>query len=129
VDGSPAGSGGVAGTFENWDDTFSFALANELTGDRPWLGEIHLVAVYERALIQAEVDQNYNAGPHPSSILPSPDQNGDGDVDGGDLFFFVLAFGTSTGDPGFDAGFDFDRDGAISADDLDNVAGAYGNIL
>jgi hypothetical protein len=41
---------------------YRLALANELTGDRPWLGEFHLVAIYDRALSQAEVSQNFEAG-------------------------------------------------------------------
>ena len=41
----------------------SFALANELTFDRPWLGEFHLVALYARALSPTEVQQNLKAGP------------------------------------------------------------------
>ncbi|MAU09760.1 MAG: hypothetical protein CL607_08065 [Anaerolineaceae bacterium] len=46
----------------NWDTSFPFVLANEPTGDRPWLGTFHLVAVYNRALGSSEVTQNYNAG-------------------------------------------------------------------
>ena len=39
------------------------ALANELTEDRPWLGEFYLVAIYDRALSQDEVSRNFNARP------------------------------------------------------------------
>ena len=46
----------------NWDTSFPFVLANEPTGDRPWLGTFYLVAVYNRALSSSEVQQNYNAG-------------------------------------------------------------------
>jgi hypothetical protein len=49
------------GTFEDWDDQYHLALANELTEDRPWLGTYHLVAIYSRALSEAEVTQNYEA--------------------------------------------------------------------
>jgi hypothetical protein len=55
-------SGVVGGDFSNWDEGFRLALGNELTGDRPWLGELHLVAIYDRALSQAEVSQNFEAG-------------------------------------------------------------------
>ncbi|MEL7422707.1 MAG: LamG-like jellyroll fold domain-containing protein, partial [Bacteroidota bacterium] len=61
VDGSEVYSGTRLGTFSNWAD-FQFALANELTNNRDWLGEIHLVAVYTKDLSAAEVTQNYNAG-------------------------------------------------------------------
>lgn len=46
----------------NWDDGYRLLLGNETTGDRPWVGTLHLVARYERALIEAEVTQNFNAG-------------------------------------------------------------------
>jgi hypothetical protein len=53
----------VGGDFSNWDAGFRLALANELTGDRPWLGDFHLVAIYSRALTPAQVTQNFEAGP------------------------------------------------------------------
>ncbi|HKS36352.1 MAG TPA: LamG-like jellyroll fold domain-containing protein [Verrucomicrobiae bacterium] len=52
----------VAGDPSNWDGSFRLALANELTGDRPWLGTFHLVAIYSRKLASKEVEQNFNAG-------------------------------------------------------------------
>jgi hypothetical protein len=51
----------LTGTFKDWDDQYHLALANELTEDRPWLGTYHLVAIYSRALSEAEVAQNYEA--------------------------------------------------------------------
>jgi uncharacterized repeat protein (TIGR01451 family) len=50
VNGAEQASGTVGGDFSNWDAGFRLALANELTGDRPWLGEFHLVAIYDRVL-------------------------------------------------------------------------------
>ncbi len=52
----------VAGGLNSWDERFPLLLANELTGDRPWWGELHLVAIYSRSLPPAEVAQNYRAG-------------------------------------------------------------------
>jgi len=69
------------GNLSNWDTQYQLALANELTNDRPWRGVYHLVAIYDRALTEAEVDQNFAAGPRPGSgieptatpvIEPSP---------------------------------------------------------
>jgi hypothetical protein len=51
----------IGGTFANWEN-FELALANELTQNYPWRGEFYLIAVYSRALSQAEVRKNYNAG-------------------------------------------------------------------
>lgn len=62
VDGQPSVTQVIAGSFENWSPDFRLSLANEVTGDRPWLGEIHLVALYSRALTDVEVEQNFRAG-------------------------------------------------------------------
>ncbi|UCC63179.1 MAG: LamG domain-containing protein [Anaerolineae bacterium] len=62
LNGVEVGSRNVRGSFSNWDDGYRFGLGNEFTLDRPWRGELHLVAIYDRALGQAEVEQNYNAG-------------------------------------------------------------------
>jgi hypothetical protein len=61
LNGALAASGTTAGDFSNWGD-FALGLANEPTGARPWMGELHLVAVFDRALSEAEVSQNYLAG-------------------------------------------------------------------
>ncbi|QDT41865.1 Planctomycete cytochrome C [Gimesia alba] len=52
----------VFGKLRNWDKDFGLILANEKTGDRPWLGELHLVALFSRALTDGEVKQNFRAG-------------------------------------------------------------------
>ena len=49
----------------NWDPGYWLNLANEKTGDRPWLGDIHLVAIHDCALSAAQVQQNHNAGSDP----------------------------------------------------------------
>jgi outer membrane protein assembly factor BamB len=63
VNGAVQGSGTIPGDLSNWDEGFRLALANELTHDRPWLGELHLVAIYSRALTAPEVETNHRAGP------------------------------------------------------------------
>ncbi|MGE5192398.1 MAG: DUF1549 domain-containing protein, partial [Deltaproteobacteria bacterium] len=62
LDGKEVVTKPVAGQLGNWSDDFRLTLANELTGDRPWLGELHLVAVYGRALTDEEVARNFAAG-------------------------------------------------------------------
>ena len=52
----------VPGDISNWDASFRFALANELTGDRPWLGDYHAVAVYDSALTAKEVADRFRSG-------------------------------------------------------------------
>lgn len=61
-DGKEVVTNKVDGKFDNWSDSFRLVLANELTGDRPWLGELSLVAIYGRALSAEEVVRNFAAG-------------------------------------------------------------------
>ena len=51
------------GALTQWDPTYPIVVANEATNDRSWLGELHLIAVYDRALEAGEVQQNFAAGP------------------------------------------------------------------
>jgi hypothetical protein len=55
------GSRSIDGDFSNWDKGYHLALANELTKDRPWVGVVSLVAIYDRALSLDEIVQNYEA--------------------------------------------------------------------
>ncbi|MHC4351292.1 MAG: DUF5060 domain-containing protein, partial [Planctomycetota bacterium] len=50
------------GDVSNWDGGLRLALANELTGDRPWLGEFHQVAIYDRPLSEQETMSRFEAG-------------------------------------------------------------------
>jgi hypothetical protein len=46
----------------NWNPGYTFALGNEVSGNRQWVGKIQLVAVYEAALTDAQIRQNFDAG-------------------------------------------------------------------
>jgi VanZ family protein len=48
--------------FRNWDQRSTFQIANEASLDRPWLGKIHLAAIYDRALEPEEIARHYGAG-------------------------------------------------------------------
>ena len=63
MDGALVASGTEGGDCSVWDNYYALALANELTGDRPWLGTYYMVAIFDRAINQAEVNQNFAAGP------------------------------------------------------------------
>jgi len=52
-----------AGAPSQWDATYPIIVANEATNDRTWLGELHLIAVYDQALGAGEVEQNFMVGP------------------------------------------------------------------
>jgi len=49
----------ILGGPSGWDVTNRMALFQEPTGGRPWLGSLHIVALYKRGLLPAEVDQNF----------------------------------------------------------------------
>jgi VanZ family protein len=49
----------LKGNFSNWDPKAFLVLGNEYTGDRLWDGKIYLVALYNRALGDEEIYQNY----------------------------------------------------------------------
>ncbi len=63
VDGVLAGALHRGGDFSTWATGYPLVVANEFTGDRPWLGELHLIAIYCRGLTEAEIGQNFAAGP------------------------------------------------------------------
>jgi hypothetical protein len=51
----------VPGTLANWDRSYRLGLANEFSGERPWMGTFFLVAIYSRDLSAKEVTQNFQA--------------------------------------------------------------------
>ena len=61
-----------------WPDDCRLVVGNEVSGDRPWRGEIALVALYARALSADEIAQNFAAGPpqieEAASLPPRPSQ-------------------------------------------------------
>ncbi len=61
--------GDVGGNFtdpgdghDGWDETYTFVMANEDGVARPFLGDYHLVAIYNRALSAEEIAANFQAG-------------------------------------------------------------------
>jgi len=59
----------TGGALNNWDSTFAFLIGNEVSGDRPWAGDVRFVAVHDIALTQQQVQQNYAAGVGASYFL------------------------------------------------------------
>jgi hypothetical protein len=62
IDGKLNAEQKIGGATSNWDGGFQLGLGNELSNDRPWLGALRLVAIYNRDLLASEVDQNFRAG-------------------------------------------------------------------
>jgi mono/diheme cytochrome c family protein len=50
------------GNLNDWDDTFALVLGNEVSGDRQWKGVLRLVAIHNRALTEAQIQQNQAVG-------------------------------------------------------------------
>lgn len=62
LDGKKIRAGKAGGGLENWDASYHLLLGNEQNGGRPWKGEFHLVAIYDRVLSADEVQKNFQAG-------------------------------------------------------------------
>jgi hypothetical protein len=62
VDGVDVARATGTGSLSNWNESYRLALGNEFGSDRAWLGELHLVGVYGRALGPDDVKQNFKAG-------------------------------------------------------------------
>lgn len=50
------------GTLTTWSDTYAFTMGNEVSLDRAFRGTLKLVAVHDRALTQAQIQQNFDLG-------------------------------------------------------------------
>ena len=62
LDGKQRKEQTIEGGLGNWQSNFPLVLANEVNKGRPWLGTLHLVAIYDRGLSSKEVRQNFDAG-------------------------------------------------------------------
>ncbi len=58
VEPDPLGGGSIS----DWDDSFAFVIGDEVSNNEPWAGTVRLVAVYNRALNQEQVTQNFDVG-------------------------------------------------------------------
>jgi hypothetical protein len=58
----------ASGSFANWDAGAIFEIGNRAALDRPFFGEVYLVAVYDRALSLDDVQRNYSAGTSPEEM-------------------------------------------------------------
>jgi len=90
IDGAPQVTGSIDGSFSTWSASYRLVVGNEATSAQPWLGELQLLAIYNRALTASEVAQNYLAGPDTAPDLLAGDVNCDGAVNFGDINAFVL---------------------------------------
>ncbi|HEX3131883.1 MAG TPA: Ig-like domain-containing protein [Thermoanaerobaculia bacterium] len=61
VNGTQVASSTLTGNLSGWTN-YNLALGGEPNGARYWVGDMHLVAIYSRALTAAEARQNWLAG-------------------------------------------------------------------
>jgi hypothetical protein len=61
IDGELNAEARPGGDLKKWHDGFELAVANELSGDRPWLGSLQLVAIYDRDLSRSRRWSSYVA--------------------------------------------------------------------
>ncbi len=45
-----------------WDDGFTLVLGNETSGNRPWQGQVRMLAIHNRNLSELQVRQNFDVG-------------------------------------------------------------------
>jgi hypothetical protein len=57
------------GLLVNWDQTDVFILGNEVSNNRPWAGQIKMVAIYNRAMTPTQIAVNYLAGASQKFVL------------------------------------------------------------
>ncbi len=50
------------GSLAEWDDTFALVLGNETSTERQWQGVMRMVAIHNRTLTPAQIQQNFEAG-------------------------------------------------------------------
>jgi chitodextrinase len=62
INGEEKYSGMREGNISVGEEGNYLALANEMSGERPWIGSYYLVAVYDQALSEKDIAQNYDAG-------------------------------------------------------------------
>lgn len=62
VDGKLNAEADIPGDLAAWANDLTLALGDEVGGGRPWLGGVHLLAVYDRDLSSGEVERHFRAG-------------------------------------------------------------------
>ncbi len=63
VNGEEMITGYRPANYANWENDYSLLIANNFYKDSPWLGDIYLLAVYDRSLSPEEIFTNYLASP------------------------------------------------------------------
>ncbi|MDP5189544.1 LamG domain-containing protein [Rheinheimera baltica] len=62
VNGQDTGLAEPADAIRNWDNTYALIVGNEANGNRQWQGAVRLLAIHNKALSAAQIQQNYDVG-------------------------------------------------------------------
>lgn len=62
VNGNLWARGNYSENFSNWDPSYFLTIANEFSSDRPWLGTIHKVAIFNHPQSHNEIIKIYKNG-------------------------------------------------------------------
>jgi hypothetical protein len=62
VNGVDTGVREAASAIRNWDNTYALIVGNEANGNRQWRGAVRLLAIHNKALTAAQIQQNYEVG-------------------------------------------------------------------
>ena len=75
LNGQPIKEDRQGGAFATWAPNFPLLIANNIDGTQPWLGEIRLLAFYNSALSDKDVELNYNVGLTGELMVIAPDKD------------------------------------------------------
>jgi hypothetical protein len=91
----------ITGDGSNWNISYDFGLFNELNypvDNRTWLGDIFLVAIYDKVLSSSEITQNFDAGvpiiSGTGSVTLAWDANTEEDLAGYKIYYGLVSRGT-----------------------------------
>ena len=75
VNGELVGQGFKFPSLNTWKDNFYLTLADNGTSQQPFIGSIYLCAIYNNALSEDQVVNNYLAGPYDGIVTATPSLN------------------------------------------------------
>lgn len=62
INGQDSGARDTAEAIRNWDDSYALIVGNEANGNRQWQGAVRMLAIHNKALTAAQIQQNYTVG-------------------------------------------------------------------
>ncbi len=72
LNGKKSSSKKIAGSLDNWNESYRFLIGGEWSADRGWLGDVHFVALFSYALSTKQILQNFKAGPKVTVSIKDP---------------------------------------------------------